>query len=103
MFLYLGLDVRCAISPPFTKTHLALSSNTKIEPSCFPSVSVFLDRKWVKCDGHTGGPPRAPDLLVVLPEWLVRRTRPGWDYWLQRIGVSEQEVYLFSPTAVVVF
>jgi len=58
--------------------------------------------KWVNCDEHTGGPPRAPELLVVLPEWLVRRTRPGWDYWLQRIGVSEQEVYLFSLTVVVV-
>eukprot|EP00668_Euglena_longa_P018216 GGOE01022753.1.p1 GENE.GGOE01022753.1~~GGOE01022753.1.p1 ORF type:complete len:1395 (+),score=371.01 GGOE01022753.1:226-4185(+) len=40
----------------------------------------------------------AHDLLLVLPHWLVRRTRGGWQYWLQRINVSEEEFLQFSPS-----
>lgn len=55
------------------------------------------------------------DLLLVLPPWLVRRTQGGWQYWLQRINVSEQEVciwlcyslrqnlYAHAPTTKIMF
>eukprot|EP00669_Euglena_mutabilis_P003995 TRINITY_DN1509_c0_g1_i1.p1 TRINITY_DN1509_c0_g1~~TRINITY_DN1509_c0_g1_i1.p1 ORF type:complete len:447 (+),score=127.67 TRINITY_DN1509_c0_g1_i1:1016-2356(+) len=60
------------------------------------SLDLVLTLKKPRAVANASVFSNARELLVVLPEWLVRRTRPGWDYWLQRIGVSEQELLLFA-------
>lgn len=110
MFFYIGLYVHCAISPPFTKPHLALISIPKIETSfrfCFLGGEMGevrrTHRRAPACPRAAGGAPRvarpADAAGVGLLAPAHRRFRAGGVFILphrrcsfMRIKTREREI-----------